>query len=48
MLRSRFDSVHSAFSECLVPSSKKERERERERERHNTVWFSIVCLNVLN
>ncbi|KAI8526616.1 hypothetical protein RHMOL_Rhmol12G0009600 [Rhododendron molle] len=35
MLRSRFDSVHSAFSECLVPSSKKERERERERERHN-------------
>ncbi|XP_058195359.1 callose synthase 7 [Rhododendron vialii] len=33
MLRSRFDSVHSAFSECLVPSSK--REGERERERHN-------------
>ncbi|KAG5520393.1 hypothetical protein RHGRI_033091 [Rhododendron griersonianum] len=27
MLRSRFDSVHSAFSECLVPSSEEERKR---------------------
>ncbi|KAH7833941.1 hypothetical protein Vadar_011284 [Vaccinium darrowii] len=35
MLRSRFDSIHSAFSECLVPSSEKDREKEREKEKHH-------------
>ncbi|KAI8526612.1 hypothetical protein RHMOL_Rhmol12G0009500 [Rhododendron molle] len=42
MLRSRFDSVHSGFTKCLVPSAKKGRERERERERHNMGGLSEI------